>query len=218
MNTKNITSSKSTKRRIAVGVSGSGRSLENLIAVSTSTNSSYEVVAVVASRSDIRGCEIARNNNLPLLVLSFTKNNSDATAVKLYQWLGDQKVDFVALAGFLKPFPVHPSWQDRVINIHPALLPKYGGKGMYGHFVHEAVVAAGDLQSGASVHFVNSKYDDGKVIGQVVVRLSNESTPETVAATVFAAECDLYPKVLEALCNGTLTKSSEVLRYFYEPK
>jgi len=207
------------KKRIAVAVSGAGRSLENLLTASTHKDCAYTIAGVIASRPDIRGCDIARKHHLPLLVMSFTRAQISDTELSLYEWLQNQNIEIVALAGFLKPFPVRKEWSERVINIHPALLPKYGGKGMYGHHVHEAVVAAGESQSGATVHFVNSRYDEGQIIAQVVVKLAPAPSPQEVATQVFAAECDLYPKALQGLVTGALPLTHhEIFRYAYDPK
>lgn len=206
------------KLRVAVAVSGAGRSLENLLRASAAPESTYTVNGVIASRPDIRACDIARNNHLPLLVLPFTNSSLPETENALYEWLNAQKIDLVALAGFLKLFPVRDSWHNRVINIHPALLPKHGGKGMYGHRVHNAVVRAGDHQSGATIHFVNSRYDEGRIIAQVTVDIKPNQTVEEVAALVFAAECQLFPRVLRALAAGDLPlKNNEIYRCAYDP-
>jgi folate-dependent phosphoribosylglycinamide formyltransferase PurN len=110
----------------------------------------------------------------------------------------------VALAGFLKIYPVKPDWAKRVVNIHPALLPKFGGKGMYGDFVHAAVLNAGERASGCTVHFVDDHYDEGRILAQATVEVLAGDTPETLAARVFAAECRLYPDALARIVRGEL--------------
>ena len=207
------------KKRIAIAVSGGGRSLENILKAAAKPDCKFTVAGVIASRPDIRGCEIARKHELPLLVLTFSKPHMADTETRLYDWLEAQRIDLVALAGFLKPFPVQKKWSHRVVNIHPALLPKYGGKGMYGHHVHDAVVRAGDLQSGATIHYVNDQYDEGQIIAQITVDLKRGQTADEVAALVFAAECHLYPIALNGIAAGDLPlKSQEVYRYKYESK
>lgn len=207
------------KKRIAVAISGGGRSLENLLKTAVKPDCSFTIAGVIASRPDIKGCEIARQHHLPLLVLPFSKADMPDTETRLYAWLGAQKIDLVALAGFLKHFPVQKDWSHRVVNIHPALLPKYGGKGMYGHHVHEAVVRAGERQSGATIHYVNGQYDEGQMIAQVSVDLKRGQTADEVAALVFAAECHLYPLALQGIASGDLPlKNQEVYRCKFEPK
>jgi phosphoribosylglycinamide formyltransferase-1 len=116
------------------------------------------------------------------------------------------KIDLVVLAGFLKLFPVKDSWSGQIINIHPALLPKFGGRGMYGHNVHDAVLKAGETSSGATVHFVNAKYDEGSLIAQIKVPVMEKDTPESLSQRVFAAECQLLPAAVGGLAEGYLPK------------
>jgi folate-dependent phosphoribosylglycinamide formyltransferase PurN len=207
--------SNSPKNRVAVAVSGSGRSLQNFL--DKAEGSEYEISGVIASRGDCRGCEIAKENGLPLLVESFSFKRLDEVSEPVYKWLKEQKIEWVALAGFLKPFPVQSGWEKRIINIHPALLPKHGGKGMYGERVHEAVIEAGDKRTGATIHFVNDKYDEGPIIAQVMVKIPTQLTPHELADRVFGAECELYPKVLDKLVSGSLpNKNGSIERYHHE--
>jgi phosphoribosylglycinamide formyltransferase-1 len=107
--------------------------------------------------------------------------------------------DLVILAGWLHLLQIPPDYQGRVLNIHPSLLPAFGGKGMYGRHVHEAVIAAGVTESGCTVHYVNDDYDAGPIIAQRKVCVLPDDTPETLAARVFEAECELYPEVISQL-------------------
>ncbi len=155
--------------KIAVAVSGGGRSLENLLRLQQEYG--YSVEAVIASCPDCRAVEIAKNANLDVFVGDFsTSEISDV----LFDWIEERAIGLVVLAGFLKRFPTPKNWNNQIINIHPSLLPKHGGKGMYGSNVHKAVVANGDSQSGATVHFVNQVYDDGKIISQITVILPKQ--------------------------------------------
>lgn len=183
-------------RGVAVAVSGTGRSLENLLANQESL--SFRIRAVVASR-ECRGCDIARQAGLPLHYFG-----GDATSIDLDGWLRHRGVSWVLLAGFLKPFPSLPSFENRVINVHPSLLPSFGGKGMYGSHVHRAVLAAGETISGASVHWVDGSYDTGAVLARVQTPVKPGDTEVTLGQRVFAAECFLVPRVLEGLIRGTL--------------
>ena len=208
-------SASTTRSRLAIAVSGSGRSLANFIANSKS-DSNYEIAAVIASNSDCRGVAIAREHDIPVFIGDFVKEIS-STTLTLSAWLSDLKIDWIVLAGFLKRFPVLEPWQHRLVNIHPALLPDFGGKGMYGDRVHAAVLAAGKTVSGATVHFVNERYDEGSIIAQVVVPVLADDDTHTLADRVFAAECKLYPAVVRRLVSGTLPlPNGGIERYDHE--
>ena len=194
------------KLRIAVGVSGGGRSLLNLIRVQG--HHQYEVVFVFSSSEDAGANELARSFGLPLLIQDFSLKNHSQAQKTLYEQLRKHDVDLVVLAGFLKLLPVDQSWRGRVINIHPALLPKFGGKGMHGHYVHQAVLDAKEKQSGASVHFVNEQYDEGALISQIKVFVKSDDATDTLAARVFAAECLLLPWTIDGLATGALPMAS----------
>ncbi len=188
--------------RVAVAASGTGRSLQNLVLQESRFN--YRVEALISSKPHSPAEDFARKRQLPIFQSSFGKEASLTLAHELDNWLQAKKIDTVALAGFLKPFPILASYARSTVNIHPALLPKYGGKGMYGMHVHRAVLAAGEVFSGATVHFVTSEYDEGTIIAQIKVDLKDLAEAESVAARVFEAECVLYPKVLDGLSSGQL--------------
>ena len=194
------------KQKLAVAVSGSGRSLANLIAASQ--DRSWEVGAVISSNPECRANDIARQHNIPLFIASFTPANLELATIQLQTFLADFHIDWIVLAGFLKRFPSLAQWHQRIINIHPALLPKFGGKGMYGHFVHEAVLAAGEKISGATVHFVNEQYDEGDIIAHIKVDVSATDSADTLAAKVFSAECDLLVWTIDGLTLGTLPQKN----------
>jgi folate-dependent phosphoribosylglycinamide formyltransferase PurN len=138
------------------------------------------------------------------VVEDFSMKNRVAAAMTLYGALQRYSVDLVVLAGFLKLMPMDPAWSGKIINIHPALLPKFGGKGMHGHHVHEAVLESGESHSGASVHLVNERYDEGAIISQATVLVLKEDNVESLAARVFAAECKLLPWTIDAMAQGEL--------------
>lgn len=181
---------------IAVAVSGRGRSLLNLI----KSQDVYEVAAVIASGPNVAAIEIAEDHGVPVFVGDFREN----LAEELEAWLQLQDISWVALAGFLKPFPALPAYAGHVINIHPSLLPAYGGHGMFGKRVHEAVFAAKEKTSGASVHFVSERYDEGSLIAQGTVAIEGLENPEAIASAVFDLECQLYPAVIKRLIQGQL--------------
>ena len=191
-------------KKIAVAVSGSGRSLENF-ALFQNVQGGYQVAAVIASSANCPAIAIAKSFALPVFIGNFPLAAvGNQSLAHLFDWLRELDIQLVALAGFLKPFPCSKDWHDRIVNIHPALLPKYGGKGMYGMNVHRAVLAAGDPESGATVHFVNEQYDSGAIIAQSKVAVTPEDSAETLAANVFASECEMYPQVIAGLLAGSL--------------
>ncbi|MDQ3233702.1 MAG: hypothetical protein M3Q07_17935 [Pseudobdellovibrionaceae bacterium] len=189
-------------KRVALALSGGGRTLRNLIA--QQSHRAYRIAGVISSREDCTGVEIAHELDLPVFIATFGKHASPTLVRDLGLWLQDERMDWVALGGFLKPFPSIPGFENRVINIHPALLPQYGGKGMYGMHVHRAVHENKDAVTGASIHFVNEHYDEGSIIAQIRVPVAGLADPDAIAAKVFASECKLYPEVLDRLCRGSL--------------
>lgn len=196
------------KQRVAVAISGGGRSLKNLLA--QQSKYAYEIAGVLSSSPGCRGNSIAEEARLPLLVADFS---DPATEGLVIRFLKEQACTWVALAGFIKKFPVLPDWRGRVVNIHPALLPAFGGKGMYGMRVHEAVLASGAQESGATLHFVNEHYDQGTVIAQAKVSTLGIARAQELADRVFAAECALFPRVMDSLVKGKLPLKSGVKIY-----
>jgi len=188
--------------RVAVLLSGSGRTLANFLERIEAGDLPVEIVAVVSSRPNVRGVEIARAAGLPLAILR-RKDFLDGAAhnAAIAEWLAPHRPQIIALAGYMCYF-VKPAWfTGPVVNIHPALLPKYGGQGFYGDRVHEAVLAAGDPESGCTVHLVDDVYDHGRILAQRRVPVLPGDDVHTLADRVFAAECDLYPRVLAQLAR-----------------
>jgi folate-dependent phosphoribosylglycinamide formyltransferase PurN len=203
-------------KKIAVALSGSGRTLHNLLQMKK--NFSYDIAAVIASSPHCLGVNIARKHDLPLFIADFGTKAASDLGDRLYEWLRERQISWIVLAGFLKKFPLRSDWTGRIINIHPALLPKFGGQGMYGNNVHKAVLRAKELETGATVHFVNEVYDDGEALAQIVVKVDREDTVESLASRVFAAECQLYPKVIDQLITGELPcADGHIPRHHYEP-
>ncbi|OLB51577.1 MAG: phosphoribosylglycinamide formyltransferase [Gemmatimonadetes bacterium 13_2_20CM_2_65_7] len=184
-----------TPVRVAVLVSGGGTNLQTLL--DQLRNSPVaRVVRVISNRPDAAALQRARRADIPTTVL---RDASDAQ--ELLAALGDAHL--VVLAGYLKLVPgaVVSRFRGRMINIHPALLPDFGGLGMYGHRVHEAVLASGAKESGATVHFVDEAFDRGAIIAQERVPVLKGDTPETLAARVLAAEHALLPRVVLELAR-----------------
>lgn len=176
--------------RVAVLVSGGGTNLQALLDTLNGSTVA-RIVRVITNRADAGALDRARQANVATTVL---QNPADAN--ELLAALHD--VQLVVLAGYLKlvPTAVVAQFRGRIINIHPALLPRFGGPGMYGHRVHEAVLATGAKQSGATVHFVDEQFDRGEIIAQERVPVSPTDTPETLAARVLEAEHRLLPRVV----------------------
>jgi formyltetrahydrofolate-dependent phosphoribosylglycinamide formyltransferase len=186
--------------RVATVISGRGSNLEALLRAARGV-APARVVLVISNRADAGGLSLARDYGIPVHVL---KDPADA-----FEWtsvLNAAQVDLVVLAGFLKQVPgaVVNAWKGRIINVHPALLPRFGGPGMYGRRVHEAVLAAGETTSGATVHLVTEEYDRGEILAQGTVPVMPDDTAETLAARVLAVEHKLLPAVVLAMAASGL--------------
>jgi phosphoribosylglycinamide formyltransferase-1 len=188
---------------IAVLISGGGTTLRNLIEKMEAETLPVEIKLVISSNPKARGLEFARAAGVPALVV---EREGCATAESfseaIFQPCRAAGVKYVVMGGFLKHVLIPPDFENRVVNIHPALLPAFGGKGMYGLKVHQAVLDAGEKTSGCTVHFVDNEYDHGPVILQRTVEVRAGDTPESLQARVFAAECEAYPEALRQLANG----------------
>lgn len=191
--------------RVAVFVSGSGSNLQALMDATRAGLLSARIVLVVSNRRDAYGLERAANAGIARFVFKTKKYDSPEKAGEvLLAKLREHEVDYIALAGYLRLLPaaVVREYSRRIVNIHPALLPKYGGKGMYGHHVHEAVIASGDKESGVSVHLVDEIYDHGQVLEQVKVPVMPDDSPDDLAARVLKQEHKIYARVLDKLIKG----------------
>lgn len=183
-------------KRLAILASGSGSNAEKIM--EHFQNSEIAEVALVASnKADAFVLERAKKFDVP----TFTFSRKEMDAGVLLEKLQQENIDWVILAGFLLKIPVELTrgFPDRMVNIHPALLPKYGGKGMYGSFVHEAVKAAGDTETGITIHLVNENYDEGRIVFQVATPLTSDDTPDSIAEKVHALEHKHFPEVIEGL-------------------
>ena len=183
--------------RLAVLISGGGTTLQNLIDRIANGRLAAQIVGVVSSRADAFGLERARKAGLPAVVVERGQPDRVWAAVREFA------PDLVCLAGWLNLLPIPDDFRRRVLNIHPALLPAFGGKGMYGHRVHEAAIAAGVKESGCTVHYADDTYDTGPILVQKRVPVLDGDTPDTLAARVFAAECEAYPEAIQMLAART---------------
>lgn len=194
-----------SRAKIAVFISGGGSNLQSLIDASAAGKLSGEIVLVVSSKLKAYGLERARNSGIDTFVFRLKDYpDKEEAIIDLMAMLEEYQVEYIALAGYLKLLPeqVVKKYTSKIANIHPALLPKYGGEGMYGHFVHEAVLAAGDKESGPTVHLVDEIYDHGKILLQKKIPVEPDDTPDSLAARVLKAEHQIYPVALDNLIKG----------------
>lgn len=184
-------------KRLAIFVSGGGTNLQQIADYFMAKRDDVEIVCVVSNNKEAYANQRAKNLGIPLLLVDKASFN-DEKFVKNMEALD---LDLIVLAGFLWLIPQRliEAFPNKIINIHPALLPKYGGKGFYGHHVHEAVVAAHEKESGITIHYVNEKYDSGNIIFQKTVSLEPTDTPDDVAAKIHILEKESFPVVIEKL-------------------
>lgn len=188
---------------LAVFASGEGTNCENIIRYFKGSDKVH-VALVVANKAGIPALEKAERLGVPTRVLSKADLNREDVALPLMK---EYSIDFIVLAGFLLVIPdfLIREYDRRIINLHPALLPKFGGMGMYGHRVHEAVKAAGETETGMTVHWVSGKVDGGEIIAQFRTPISPDDTPDDIAAKERVLEMEHFPQVIEALADNALT-------------
>lgn len=187
-------------KKIAIFASGGGTNAENIYKY-FAENVNVEVSLIVASKADAFVLERAKNLKVPALTLTrsmFYKSNDLIKILKVLE------IDLVVLAGFLWLVPENliANFPNQIINVHPALLPKYGGKGMYGQHVHKAVKANQDKESGITIHYVNKAYDEGNIIHQATCELAESDSPDDIAAKIHKLEFYHFPRVIEKLLLG----------------
>jgi phosphoribosylglycinamide formyltransferase 1 len=193
--------------KLAVLISGSGRTLKNFIDLVAEDQLPVDIRLVVSSSSKAGGLKYAEEAGIPRLIISrgdYPKGQAGDTEYgnAVFVACRDAGVDYVMMAGFLKLAPVPADFAGRVVNIHPALLPAFGGPGMYGDRVHQAVLDAGVKVTGCTVHFVDNEYDAGPIIWQQPVPVFDDDTADTLAKRVFEVEKEAYPHVLKMLAAG----------------
>jgi len=199
--------------RLAVLLSGSGTTLQNLIDRIERGELDASVACVISSRANAYGLDRARNHDIPAVAI-VRKEYADTTRFNEALWAEVRKyeVDLVVLAGFMSLLEVPTDFHQRIINVHPALIPAFCGKGMYGHHVHEAVIAYGAKLTGATVHFVDNEYDHGAIIMQEAVPVLDDDTADSLADRVQAKERELYPKVVQAFAEGRVNVEGRRVR------
>ncbi len=176
--------------RIGVMLSGTGRTLQNLLAVQDLRQLGGIISLVVASK-ECRGAEIARDAGIETQI-----RPGEIAAEELGESLRSRGIELIALCGYLRKVGIPEGFEGRILNIHPALLPDFGGHGMYGHRVHAAVLKAGRAESGCTVHLVDDAYDTGPIVIQKRCRVLDTDTPDSLAARVFEQECIAYPEAI----------------------
>jgi len=198
--------------RLGVLISGGGRTLLNLQELIRAGQLPCEVAVVLASR-DCKGVERARSAGMDVHVVPYKQMQDITTySARLAELLDAAGVGLVIQAGFLSLWRIPPQYDGRVMNIHPALLPGFGGHGMFGHHVHEAVLAAGCKVSGCTVHFVTNEYDKGPIIVQRAVEVAEGDDADSLAARVFEQECLAYPAAIALFAAGRLSIEGNTVR------
>ncbi len=192
--------------QVAVLLSGTGRSLENLLQWRERGELDIDIPVVISSRANVRGVEIARDAGIETHVVRRRDAPSPAElSATVLELLRPHGIGLIALAGYLMQLEILPEWQGKIMNIHPSLLPLFGGRGMYGERVHQAVLDAGMKVSGCTVHIVNEEYDSGPIVTQRCVPVLPGDTAQTLGARVFAAECEAYPEAIGLFAAGRIT-------------
>ncbi|MDZ4781897.1 MAG: phosphoribosylglycinamide formyltransferase [Planctomycetia bacterium] len=189
--------------RLAVLISGSGTTLRNLLAQMDEGRLSAEIPLVISNTPTAKGLDFALERSIATQVIERSSVESrEAFSEAVFSACRAASPHFVVMGGFLKHVLIPPDFENRVLNIHPGLIPAFCGKGMYGHHVHEAVLDYGAKVSGCTVHFVDNQYDHGPIILQRVVPVESGDTPDSLAGRVFEAECEAYPDALRLLASG----------------
>ena len=190
---------------LAVLISGGGTTLQNLIDRIAANQLSARIKVVIASRPGIKGIDRAKAADIQTHVIVRKEfATAEAFSDRIFSLCDTEGIDLICLAGWLQLLRVPERWMGRVMNIHPALLPKYGGKGMFGRHVHEAVLAAGESESGCTVHFVDNAYDAGPIILQRTCPVFANDSADTLAARVFEQECRAYPAAIDLFRRSKL--------------
>lgn len=191
--------------RIAVLASAGGTTLQNFLDRIGDGRLRAEVAVVISNNADAFVLERARRASIPTAIVDRKAAATlEVFSRRIFDHCRDAKADLVCMAGFLQLIHVPDDFLGRVLNIHPALIPAFCGKGYYGHHVHEAVLAYGAKVSGCTVHFADNEYDHGPIVLQRAVPVLDDDTPDRLAARVFAQECEAYPEAIRLFAEGKL--------------
>jgi phosphoribosylglycinamide formyltransferase 1 len=201
------------KLKLAVLLTGSGTTLENLFQKRDEGKLDVDIAVVVSSRSDAYGLERARKRDVPALVIERKKFvMPEEFSAAIFNSIAPYKPDLICLAGFMSLLKIPPEYHHKVLNIHPALLPAFGGKGYYGHKVHESVLRTGCKVTGCTVHFVDDHYDQGPIVIQKAVPVLEDDSVDILAARVQEAERDAYPQAIQLFAEGRLKINERVVK------
>ena len=199
--------------KISVLISGGGTTLRNLIDRQRSGSLDVTIARVISNKADAGGLAFATSAGIETAIINHRDFDSVASfSDAMFTEIRKASPDLVVMGGFLRQVLIPNDFQNRVINIHPSLIPAFCGKGMYGSRVHSAVVAHGCKLSGCTVHFVDDDYDHGPIIAQATVPVLPADSPEDLAARVFEKECDLLPQIINQLAAGTVKISGRTVR------
>ena len=205
MSSSPSTAKKVSPLKIVVMISGGGTTLRNILEHIEAGKLDVSVCAVISSSSKAKGLQYAERANCPSHVLIRKKyETTESYSEAIFNICREAKSDLIVLGGFLKHLKIPDDHINKVINIHPGLIPSFCGKGFYGHHVHQGVLDYGAKVSGCTIHFVDDDYDHGPIILQRVVDVDEEDTADTLAARVFEAECRAYPEVLALFAAGRI--------------
>lgn len=211
MNRSNGTSGRTL--RLGVLLSGGGSTMVNLQEYIQRGELSAQIVQVISSRPSAAGVQRAQERDLPVQVVARKQfDSASAFSAEIWNLLRSADVDLVCLAGFLSMIDIPDDYVGRVMNTHPALLPSFGGHGMWGHHVHEAVLAAGCKISGCTIHFADDEYDNGPIIIQRSCAVHEDDTPDTLAERVIAEERIAFPQAVQLYAEGRLKIEGQRVR------
>ncbi|HDY68241.1 MAG TPA: phosphoribosylglycinamide formyltransferase [Candidatus Scalindua sp.] len=190
---------------LAVLISGGGKTLQNLIDKIEDKTLNAKIQIVISSSPDAYGLKRAEQNNIPATIVNHSDyNSSEVFSNAIIKEIEKYPIDLIILAGFMHLLRIPDKYSEKVMNIHPGLIPSFCGKGYYGHHVHKAVIESGIKVSGCTVHFVDNEYDHGPIIMQRTVPVYEDDTPDTLAQRVFKEECIAYPEAINLFAEGRL--------------
>jgi formyltetrahydrofolate-dependent phosphoribosylglycinamide formyltransferase len=190
---------------LAVLISGSGKTLQNLIDKIDDKTLNAKIQVVISSSPDAYGIKRSEQNNIPVTIVKYSDyDSSEVFSNAIIKEIEKYPIDLIILAGFMHLLRIPDKYSEKVMNIHPGLIPSFCGKGYYGHHVHKAVIESGIKVSGCTVHFVDNEYDHGPIIMQRTVPVYEDDTPDTLAQRVFKEECIAYPDAINLFAEGRL--------------
>ena len=201
-------SSHTVKKRLLILASGTGTLFSSIVQACKKYNLNAQVIALISDKNQVAVLKKAKNEKVPVKILNpkdFSSFNDWDEALCIY--LKTKKPDFILLAGFLKKIgpKVLSSFENRILNIHPSLLPRHGGAGMYGIHVHRSVLNSGDIKTGISIHLVSKNYDAGRLLAQTEIPVSPDDSPESLQKKVKTVEQDFYISVLQKIINKEIS-------------